>query len=666
MEASDRICALREAISTHDYYYYALNAPVIPDVEYDSLYQELKALEARFPQFKDPNSPTQRVGGPLIGGFEKARHQHRMLSLDNTYSAGEVLSFFSTGEEVLVEPKIDGLSLKLIYKQGALVQAITRGNGDFGDDVTANARTIRSIPLTLSEPLDLIVTGEVYMDYTTFNALNARLEEAEEELFANTRNAAAGTLKLKNPADVAARKLSFVAHGSPAELSHIRHQSVLMEHLGVLGFQATHKLVRTSPVARVVTQVVTLKDEASLKTLIDQLDVDRKFLNVATDGLVFKVDLLEKQRDLGEGTKAPKWAVAFKYPPERRPTLLTDITLQVGKTGKITPVAELKPISLSGTVVKRASVCNADEIMRLNVDVGDMVLVEKSAEIIPKIVGVQSKSGQGHFVFPKTCPCCDTQLVRPAGMVDWYCPNHDCEEQVFGRLRYATGKQALDINGCGEQMIRVLMQQGVRTLSALFGLKDVSFLKSAARRMFLEGREAAKHAPLWRQIAALNIEGLGKTLCQDIANRWASLQSVLDEPEELRQVVNNRVVYQNVLDFFEQQCEELNALQAAGLPFVSERNQTGKLVGKIFVITGGLLSGSRDEVARRIEDAGGTCKPNASRKCHYLIQGEGGGRIKAEKAAQYRIPIITEQQLYELMGVPMPVSTAKYDPDHKF
>lgn len=660
-----RIQELRRLLNEHNHRYYVLCAPTLTDSAYDALYRELVALESNSPDAKDPNSPTQRVGAPSKGGFTKVRHIRRMLSLDNCFSARGTLQSFDENEEVLIEPKVDGASLKLIYVRGCLSVAITRGDGDYGDDVTANARAIRNIPLELAEPVDLTVKGEVYMSYDVFNALNMGLEESGDEPFPNTRNAAAGSLKLKDPAEAAARKLAFVVHGCDTEFPGINKQHALIEYLETLGFQSTFMLPVRNEDAPCVARVVTFTGEADLANLVAELDTARKHLNLDTDGLVFKVNDLAKQRDLGEGNKYPDWATAYKYPPERKATLLIDITLQVGKTGRITPVAELKPVSLSGTVVKRASLCNADEIIRLGINIGDSVFVEKSAEIIPKVMGVHMKHGVGAYKFPCECPSCGTALVRDEAAVDWRCPNTTaCPEQVFGRLRYATSKQALDMAGCGETMVRVLMEHGVKKLSDVFALKDVSFLKPAARKAFIEGCEKAKQQAFWRQLAALNIEGLGRTLCQDIAERWSSLYELAEDLEGLAKVINNEVTYQSVLRYFSSEHAEITRLNELGLMFQSER-KAGKLLGKVFAITGGLISGTRDDVVRKIEAAGGSFKPSASRKCHYLVVGTGGGRVKAEKAAQHGIPTITEQQLYAMMGEEMKLAPVR-DPDHEF
>lgn len=660
-----RIQELTKRINELDYQYYVLGVAGTSDQEYDFLFKELQALERTYPELDSANSPTKRVGGLGVSGFKKIQHARRMLSLDNTYTSSEVLDFFGTQENVVVEPKIDGLSLKVVYKEGALVQAITRGNGQEGDDVTANARTIRTLPLVLSDPVSIEVIGEVYMTHTVFNELNEALETQDEEPFANARNAASGALKLKNPSEVAKRKLSFVVHGCLTELPGIMDHYQLIAQLEYLGFQST-LMLPTLEGGRQVTCEYKLSDIAALASFIKEADANRQLLNLDTDGLVFKIADLRKQRELGEGTRAPKWAVAYKYPPERKVTSLLGITIQIGKSGRITPVAELKPVALSGTIVRRASLCNQDEIERLGISAGDDVYVEKSADIIPKVAGLAEKknSMSKHYVFPEKCPCCSTNLVRHEGEVDFYCPNEDCDEQVFARLRYATGKQALDIDGCGEVMVRELMRHGVHKLSDLFMIRDLHFLKPAARTRFLEGREYAKNQPFWRKLMALGVDGLGQVHCQDIAAHWTTLLAALDASDKLKQVLGDSV-YINFTSYLKEHADELEVLAALGVVFEADEASIGALSGKVFVITGTLVSGSRDEVIRRIEKAGGMVKPSVSKKVHYLVQGADAGRAKTEKAASLAVTVIAEQQLYEMLGVPMP-KPAAVDPYREF
>lgn len=680
MEANTRISELRALVQQYNYQYYVLDSSPISDTDYDVLYRELVTLERQHPEHADAYSPTQRVGAEAKNDFKKVKHaDKRMLSLDNMRTAAEVIHVLGMGE-VMMEPKIDGASLKLIYKAGKLVQAITRGNGTEGDDVTANARTIMTVPLVLSDPVDITVVGEVFMPYSVFNEINAKLEAEGMEPLANPRNAASGAIKLKDPKKVMSRGLQYAAYGTTTELPRITAHIQLTHHLEVLGFQSVFMLPTTQS-CQSVANCFVIENEKMLARRIAEADTCRAFLDLPTDGLVFKVNSLAKQRDMGEGNKFPNYACAFKFPPERKLTTLLDVTVQVGRTGKVTPVAELKPVLLSGTVVRRASLCNQDEIDRLGVDVGDQVYVEKSAEIIPKVVGVSyagaafingkldaASSGgppactepgtplsdfskKTAFRIPDRCPCCNTKLIQPKGYVDSFCPNPDCDEQVFERLHHAVGKAALDIDGCGEVLIRELMKHGVRKLSDIFTVNP-EFLKASARKRFETSRATASAQMLWRKLHALGIDGFGQTLCQEVATRWTSLSSAFDEPDKFKALVGESV-FNNVIDYCAKNADEIDALDQQ-ISLTATVQAVGPLTGKTFCITGDLMSGSRNEVSRRIEEAGGVVKSSVSRHLSYLIQGTETGNVKREKAKKYGVPVITEQQLFEMMGRNMP------------
>ncbi len=651
MEAATRAKKLREQIDFYNQLYYIQDCSPISDAEYDKLYWELVEIEKKHPELVCPESPTQRVGAEISGDFKKVKHaDKRMLSLDNMRTPAEVIHYLGK-DEVVLEPKVDGASMKLYYEDGKLVRAVTRGNGLEGDDVTLNARTINTIPLVLDVSLTMTVVGEVYMRYSVFNAINEKLEQEGLELMSNPRNSAAGAIKLKNPKEVATRKLSFVAYGTTTELPGIMTQQDLLDYLDVLNFRSTFSL----PVVKDCQSVgdcFIIESEQQLGQIIAEADKRREWLDLPTDGLVFKLNDFDKHRELGEGNKYPKYACAFKFPPERKATTFLGVTLQVGRTGKITPVAELQPVGLSGTVVRRASLCNQDEINRLNIGIGDSVLVEKSAEIIPKVVGIAVKHVKSVYKYPSTCPCCKTKLVKPNGYVDFFCPNKDCDDQVFETLRHACGKSALDIDGCGEVLVREMMKHGVRKLSDVFTLNPL-FMKTAVRKRFELGRKACVGQPLWRKFHALGIEGLGQTLCQEVASRWSSLSSALDDPDALLKRVGG-VVYKNIIDYLHVNLDEIAALdEAIGMSGAEEA--VGPLTGKSFCITGNLMSGSRTTVERRIEEAGGIAKSSVTRHLSFLIQGSETGTVKRTKAAQYGIPVITEQQLYEMMGQEMPL-----------
>ena len=686
MEATTRIKELRKLINDYNYKYYVLAASPATDAEYDKLYRELVDLERANPEYIDPDSPTQRVGAKVKGNFKKAKHSdRRMLSLANAYSAAEVIKFIGT-EEVTMEPKLDGASLKLVYVDGRLVQAITRGDGTEGDDITANAKTIMNVPVVLHERIDINVVGEVYMRYSVFNEANVKLEKEGFELLANPRNAAAGAMKLKDPEEVMRRKLRFCAYGTTTDLPYISTQMQLTDFLETLGFQSVYMLPTADAQGKPkscqsVADCFLIESTEMLDRRIREADINRAFLDLPTDGLVFKINSLDKQRDMGEGTKFPNYACAFKFPPERKLTTLLDIVIQIGRTGKVTPVAELKPVLLSGTVVRRASLCNQDEIERLCLSIGDDVYVEKSAEIIPKIVGVSY--GGAAFIngkldvalsggppactdkgtpladfaqkpvyhIPSQCPCCKTKLVQPENYVDSFCPNPDCDAQVFEGLRHACGKAALDIDGCGEVLIKELMNHGVRKLSDIFTIKP-DFLKPSARKRFEESRAASPTQSLWRKFHALGIDGFGTTYCQEVASRWSSLTSAFDEVDALVEITGT-VIYNAIYDYFMKNSGEIDALDSL-IGMSSTSIADGPLKGKTFCITGELISGSRGVVSRRIEDAGGVMKSSVSRHLSYLIQGTETGQVKREKAKKYGVPVINEQQLYALMGQEMP------------
>lgn len=671
-----RIEALRSLLNQHSHEYYVLDRSTLSDTDYDALYRELVELETKYPQFLDPDSPTQRIGAKSTSGFKKVKHTDgRMLSLENIRTPADVIKYLGK-QEVVIEPKLDGVSLKLIYVKGRLQQALTRGDGTEGDDVTANARAIRTIPLQITGPFSLTVKGEVYMTNTVFTELNKARAAAKLELLANPRNAASGAVKLLDPAEVAASHLSFVAYDLSTEVEDVSTQKDVAEFLAELGFQNVYNLPLQPTVAacKPVARCFVITDEATLAAQIAEADAARKCLDLPTDGLVFKLNSLAAHRELGVGNKYPNYACAFKFAEEQVATTLIGVTIQIGRTGQVTPVAELKPVALGGTVVRRASLCNQDEVNRLNINVGDEVLVQRSAEVVPKIVGVAKKAAKGVYKLPTTCPCCRTPLVRPEGYVDSFCPNADCDDRVFGVLYHACSKEALDIDGCGEAMVRSLMEHGVRTLVQLFKV-DPQFLKPAARRSFEAGRAACKAQPLWRKYAALGIEGFGRTGCQTVASRWPSLTDAFTEqlrieetrlnvgtvktPEIALSDVVGPVVYGNLIEYCRAHREELDELDS--LIGMIDGGQLGDLPlkGKACCITGLFESGNRRCIEQLVEDAGGLCKSSVTRKVDFLIQGgtETGNNKKAD-AQRLGVPVISEHQLYAMIGKNRPTVEA--------
>jgi DNA ligase (NAD+) len=652
----DRIQNLRKELHQHNHNYHVLARPTITDEHYDQLFKELRDLEKAFPEFNDPNSPTSRVGGASIDTFDKIKHAVPMLSLENTFTSSEVVSFFQSkvpGREDLLgvaEPKIDGLSMSLMYECSKLVRATTRGDGTTGDDVTANVRTIPSVPLVLGKDFSGEIRGEVYMSRKQFEKLNAQLEKEGDELFANPRNAAAGSIKRKNPAEVAARKLSFIAYHYRPVGSHLigpddSHSGVL-EYLNKLGF--------LTPASIGANIFVNLRERDQVEKIVSTYkSVHAAHLDFDIDGLVFKINSLKLQEELGLNNRAPNWATSYKFPPEQKVTKLIGITVQVGRLGTLTPVAELQPVNLAGTTIKRASLHNQDEIQRLGINIGDDVIIQKAAEIIPQVVGLANKRSQGVWSMPERCPCCNSVTSRLVNMVATVCTSRMCKDQVLARLEHAVKKQSLDIDGCGEQTVKALVDRGINGLPGLFALDDFSFLGDSAARRLKAGIEKAKSAPLWRKLHALGIEGIGVTTCKELATRWSSLADMLDHMDDVASILGP-VTFGNFKQYVESEenLSDLERLIQLGVTFEEER-KSGPLVGKVFVITGGMVSGSREEVSAKIESLGGTMKSSVSKKVHYLVVGEGAGANKSTSAQKLGTKCISEQELYDMMGLPM-------------
>jgi DNA ligase (NAD+) len=674
-DARSRASELRKQIHNHSHSYYVLDNPTVTDAEYDAMFADLLELEKRWPQIADQNSPTVRVGSPVMSKFSKTKHAKKMLSLDNAYSAQEVHDFFDNAHELIVEPKFDGCSLSLTYVKGYLTTAVTRGDGTTGDDVTQNARAIKSIPLQLPRPITCEVRGEVYMPIPAFDTINAELAAAGEDLFANPRNAASGTLKNSDSRIVAKRHLAFVAYNavSPKEFVTDYLTSYSIETNNTVGYFGTHSqvlqclenLAFITPLSCYtlnggkldLSRTVLSRDIQGIDKIIHEMDDLRQTLTVQTDGLVFKINSLNSQDDLGDGTRSPKWATAYKYPPERKPTRLKGIEISLGRLGTLTPVAILEPVQLSGTTVQRASLCNQDEVDRLGIAIGDDVFVEKSAEIIPKVMGIAKKNTSFTWKMPTECPCCHTKIVKIEGQVAYRCPNKlTCSAQAVERLKHTLGKAALDWDGFGDEMILTAVDTGLTTLVSLLKVGDKcidSTFKKAFAKKFKAEQERIKTVPLWRKIHSLGVQGVGRSLSQDLCAKWSSLADMAANPEEVKKIVGE-VFGTNFLNFLVENVDELEELETLGFEFSETADRTGPLSGKTFCITGGLVSGKREEVAARIEKAGGTFKSSVSKKVEYLLVGEGGGANKAEAAAKHGTKVITEEQLYEMMGTPMP------------
>ena len=664
-EIEAKIKKLREELEQHNYNYYVLSNPTISDYDFDIKLKELQALEEAHPEFADPDSPTQRVGSDISREFAQVEHKYPMLSLSNTYSEEEVRDFYDRTTRALNEPfeivgelKYDGTSISLIYEQGRLARAITRGDGTRGDDVTANVKTIRSIPLKLrgsGYPDEFEIRGEVLLPWPEFDRLNKEREEQEEPLFANPRNAASGTLKQQNPAIVASRKLDayfyyLLGENQPAQ-SHYEN----LEYARSWGFK----------VPDVIRKCNTLEE------VFDYLaywDAERKNLPVATDGVVLKVNSLLQQKNLGFTSKSPRWAIAYKFQAEKAITRLNSVSFQVGRTGAVTPVANLEPVLLSGTTVKRASLHNADIIEGLDLHIGDNVYVEKGGEIIPKIVGVDKDARtmmMGDKVgFIKNCPECGTPLVRPQGEAAHYCPNEwGCPPQIKGRIEHFVTRRAMNIN-IGPETIEDLYEAGyVKDTADLYTLTTTDLLRlerwaEKSAQNLMESLEQSKTVPFERLLFALGIRFVGETVAKRLASAFlhidnlkqATLESLTDVDE-----IGGRIA-QSVVDYFanEKNVTIVNRLKEYGLQMSIDEttlaNRSEKLKDLTIVISGTFSKYSRDEYKAMIEQNGGKNSGSVSSKTDYILAGENMGPAKLEKAAKLGVKIINEEEFLNMLS----------------
>lgn len=662
---ASKIQELRKELEQHNYNYYVLSAPTISDYEFDQKMRELQELEQAYPAYDDPDSPTHRVGSDLSKEFAKVTHKYPMLSLGNTYSQGEVSDFYeqvsrSLNEpfEIVAELKYDGTSISLTYEEGRLVRAVTRGDGVQGDDVTANVKTIRSIPLRLQGndyPASFEIRGEVLLPWAEFDRLNKEREEQEEPLFANPRNAASGTLKQQNPAIVAARKLDaylyyLLGEDLPAD-THFAN----MEAARSWGFK----------IPRVMKLCHSLQD---VFDYIAYWDTERKNLPVATDGIVLKVNSLRQQRNLGFTAKSPRWAIAYKFQAERAETRLNAVTFQVGRTGAITPVANLEPVLLAGTIVKRASLHNADIIDGLDLHIGDRVYVEKGGEIIPKIVGVNIDARDEQLgekvCFIQVCPECGTPLSRPEGEATHYCPNDTgCPPQIKGRIEHFVTRKAMNIN-IGPETIDDLYEKGlVKDCADLYTLNTNDLLRlerwaEKSVQNLLESLAISKQVPFERVLYALGIRYVGETVAKRLAFAFHSMEELKKASmEELVAIdeIGGRIA-QSVRDFFENPRNQalVARLEEQGLRMeLSEEHlaiRSEKLKGLTFVISGTFAKHSRDEYKAMIEQHGGKNSGSVSGKTSYILAGENMGPAKLEKAAKLNVKILHEDEFLSMLN----------------
>ena len=661
----DKIKALREALEQHNYNYYVLSAPTISDREFDEMMKELQVLEEAHPEYADPHSPTQRVGSDLSKEFEQVVHKYPMLSLGNTYSEDEVKDFYeriardlNEPFEIVAELKYDGTSISLTYEDGRLVRAVTRGDGTRGDDVTANVKTIRSVPLKLMGdryPTTFEIRGEILLPWAEFDRLNKEREEQEEPLFANPRNAASGTLKQQNPAVVAARKLDayfyyLLGEELPAE-THFDN----LEAARSWGFKIPN-------VIRVCNSLEDIYD------YIAYWDVERKNLPVATDGIVLKVNSLLQQRNLGFTAKSPRWAIAYKFQAERAVTRLNSVSFQVGRTGAVTPVANLEPVLLAGTTVKRASLHNADIIEGLDLHLGDKVFVEKGGEIIPKIVGVDVEA-RGLLVgdkvrFIRSCPECGTPLMRPEGEAAHYCPNEaGCPPQIKGKIEHFVTRRAMNIN-MGPETVEDLYEAGyIKDTADLYTLEIADLLRlerwaDKSARNLMASLEESKQVPFERVLYGLGIRFVGETVAKRLVSAFHSMEQLEQASfEDLAAVdeIGERIARSIIAYFADERNRTLvNRLKEYGLQMsVAEEklaNRSEKLKGLSIVISGTFARHSRDEYKAMIEQHGGKNSGSVSGKTDYILAGDNMGPAKLEKAAKLGVKIINEDEFLNMIA----------------
>ena len=664
MDEKQRIEQLRKELHEHNYRYYVLNQPSIGDQEFDFMMHELLDLEARHPEMADPNSPTQRVGSDLQTGFRQVVHRYPMLSLANTYSESDVRDWYESvrkglaGEdfEVCCEMKYDGLSISLTYVDGHLTQAVTRGDGVHGDDVTQNVKTIRSIPLILpgkGYPHEFEIRGEILMPWASFERLNAEREAAEEPLFANPRNAASGTLKSLDSRVVAQRSLdAFLYYLLGEELPADGHYENL-EAARSWGFKISEGMRKVKTVEEIID-------------FINYWDTERKNLPVATDGIVLKVNSLRQQRSLGYTAKSPRWAIAYKFKAERECTRLLEVTYQVGRTGAVTPVANMEPVQLAGTTVKRATLNNEDFIRSFDLHIGDMVYVEKGGEIIPKIVGVNIDERpiiSMPVQFIKRCPECGTPLVRYEGEAAWYCPNDaGCPPQIKGRIEHFIARKAMNIDSLGPETVNEYYQRRIiHNIADLYDIEvqqingDGSRTKSALR--IVNGIQKSKEVPFERVVFALGIRFVGETSARLLARHFKTMDALMSAGlEELQEVEGiGEVMAKSIITYFRnpENIAIIERLRGYGLQMALSEEQTAvasdRLAGQSIVISGVFAHHSRDEYKLIIEQNGGKNVGSISGKTSFILAGENMGPSKLEKAQKLGVRIVSEDEFLEML-----------------
>lgn len=661
--AEQKITELRQALTHHNHQYYVLDSPEISDYEFDMLLKELQQLEAQHPEFFDPLSPSQRVGGGLTKNFATVQHQRRMYSLDNSYSKEDLTDWENRmiralggiTPEYTCELKYDGASISIHYENGKLIRAVTRGDGFQGDDVTTNIKTIRSVPLQLKGdfPEKLEVRGEIILPLAGFEKMNQELIEIGMAPYANPRNTASGSLKLQDSAETARRPLECLVYALLAD--DVQSHAEALDLARKLGF-------------KVPSQMRITKSMDEVFAFIDHWDKARHDLPYETDGVVIKVNNLDQQEELGYTAKSPRWAMAYKFKAEQVSTTLNSITYQVGRTGAITPVANLQPVQLAGTVVKRASLHNADQIAKLDLRIGDSVFVEKGGEIIPKVIGVDLTKRPAHSVpveYIKECPECGTLLTRVEGEAQHYCPNfYGCPPQIIGRIQHYISRKAMDIEGLGGETVALLYQNGlVKNYADLYELTvdQIIPLERMAQKSaenLVNGIEKSKEVPFERVLFALGIRYVGETVAKKLARHYKSIDALskataldLTVVEE----IGERIAW-SVVAFFENPDNRIiiERLRNYGVQLevveVFNPNATDKLQGKTFVVSGVFSSFSRDGLKKAIEDNGGKVGGSISAKTDFVVAGESMGPAKLEKATKLGVAIIGEDEFIKMIS----------------
>lgn len=665
MDALATIKALREELNQHNYNYYVLDNPTISDFEFDQKLKQLQELETQHPEFFDENSPTQRVGGAVTKNFETIQHEYRMYSLDNSYSKEDLIDWISRCQKILgdvqleftCELKYDGASISILYEDGKLKRALTRGDGFQGDDVTNNVKTIKSVPIQLKGdyPNKFEIRGEIILPLAGFEKMNQDLIEIGETPYSNPRNTASGSLKLQDSAEVARRPLDCLLYSIVGNNLPLDSQFHGLEKAREWGF----KVPKQSKLVKSVDEVFEF---------INYWDVHRHDMPFETDGVVVKVNQIQYQEELGYTAKSPRWAIAYKFKAEQAVTVLNSISYQVGRTGAITPVANLEPVQLAGTIVKRASLHNADQIEKLDIRVGDTVFVEKGGEIIPKIVGVdvtQRRVDSQKTVYITHCPECNTELIRNEGEAQHYCPNfYGCPPQIIGRVQHFITRKAMDIDGLGGETVALLYNNGlIENYADLYELKKEQIIplermaeKSAEN--LINGIEKSKEIPFERVLYALGIRYVGETVAKKLAKHYKTIDA-LASASLMDLVLVDEIgekIAQSVLQFFDNPNNVLliERLKGYGVQLAIDESKStsvsNKLEGKIFVVSGVFETYSRDDLKKAIEDNGGKVGSSISSKTDYVVAGDNMGSSKLEKANKLGIPIISEYEFNDLLN----------------